>query len=758
MSTYGYLVLAFVLLFSMLTLNAQADSQVLAPPFFSHKSGFYLEEFDLSLSHPDPEVQIYYTLDGSDPDPENLTGTSFRYKNEYAQPPATEPIGQFFYQKYQTYLYTQSIPIVDRTFEPDRMSQISTTFDEKPNYFPKPEPKKTWLNTLINRTNALIHHLNRALNRLVFHYYKYALQERQPKGDKEYIPSLPLFLKNPLEYLFKGTPVRGMAVSAVHGRSPIVSQVFFIGDQYQFSLPIINITVPEKDLFDYDQGIFVAGKKFDDWIISGQADPKLWAGAWPVNWNERQDRQVFLSIFDHNRKFEQMVDIRTHGSGSRRQAMKSIRLQPRKKWHPQGLEFDLFADAQNLGLARVNLRNAGQEYHSTYFTDAANHQIMQGLSFGTQRYRPYLVFINAEFYALLNARDRNDQHYIQQHFALPSKDLDYIKADSIHKLVVKRGDLQGWQDFLDGLRNQDSSSALFYKQVDQEICLESFMDYHIAEIFIAHTDWPYNNLGFWRYKGSPKHPRTADGYTDGRWRWLFFDTDALGHWLGARRDKKKAPKHNTLTWATDEKRENTYLLRTLLTNPQFKQEFILRFADLLNSWFQPARTKSIVRHLETNLAKEMPRHIARWSAPRTMDHWHQAVDDLVYFFEHRPDFQWQHLQEFFDLQGVYTLNLDVHGPGTGQVRVNTLSIGHDPDEDYELTDTSLFFPWSGQYFKNLPLTLEARPAPGYVFSHWQGTGLSTQESRQPILKLKPDTHLQVLAVMVPKNNEHDHVE
>jgi len=39
----------------------------LAEPAFSHASGFYKEDFYLSLSAPDPDAVIHYTLDGSDP-------------------------------------------------------------------------------------------------------------------------------------------------------------------------------------------------------------------------------------------------------------------------------------------------------------------------------------------------------------------------------------------------------------------------------------------------------------------------------------------------------------------------------------------------------------------------------------------------------------------------------------------------------------------------------------------------------------------
>src|SRR5690625_1161290 len=141
--------------------NAAAIAPALIEaPRFSHESGFYAEEFTLSLSHPDENVTIYYTLDGSEPDPENLEGSTYRYKNNYQQPPKEEgqtiEISQdFLYNEYKTHRYEQPIQITDRTYEPDRISQISTTFDEEPDYFPRPKPSNSKPNAAITNVNFL---------------------------------------------------------------------------------------------------------------------------------------------------------------------------------------------------------------------------------------------------------------------------------------------------------------------------------------------------------------------------------------------------------------------------------------------------------------------------------------------------------------------------------------------------------------------------------------------------------------------------
>lgn len=700
---YTLLVLISMWISSFFSYAYAALNHELEPPYFSHESGFYAEEFDLVLSHPDPEVRIYYTLDGSDPDPENLNGSTFRYKNEYAQPPATEPIGEFFYQEYKTHLYTKPLHIVDRTFEPDRMSQISTTFDEKPTYFPKP------------------------------------VAEVDENGKET----------GRMKYLFKGTPVKAVTVTGDNEQqSKIVSKVYFIGDQKDFSLPIINITVPEKDLFDYDEGIFVAGIDYDQWIRTGREIPGAKHHR-PANWKRKGDNILAcLNIFDYGEhQVSQKIDIRLNGEGSRAKSNKSIRVYPRKKYNQNGIQYPIFNDDFLLYFNRIILRNSGNGSSGlTLLSDAAVQKSVQNLNFGTQKYRPYVIFINGEYYGILNARDRVDKFYIKSTFNIPTTSIDFLER----KNTVKHGDNKRWNDFISFLENTNASSENFYDTLCFFIDDNSFLDYYCTELYIANTDWPAKNIGFWRYSGSHKNPLTKDGFTDGLWRWLLFDIDHLGHGWG------KVDK-NMLEFSTAVGNKGypnpewaTFYLRTLLQNSEFKLNFIVRFSDLINTTFTPSRIEAVIRDTEKGIEKEMPRHTARWGAPRNMKVWRQSVDELVDFFKYRPVYQWQHLQDFFELDGLYTLRVDIADELTGKIKVNTLSIGDDPNKGYAVTDTPLFFPWSGQYFQNLPLTLEAVPAQGYRFSHWEifGFKLTEEQKTHSKLEIVPTANLLAKAIMV----------
>src|SRR5699024_6877262 len=260
---------------------------------------FYDKGFTLKHSHPHENVIIYYTLDGSEPDPDNLDGSTYRYKNSYQQPPKEEgqkvEISQdFLYNEYKTHQYDKPIEIKDRTYEPDRISQISTTFDENPDYFPEPEEADHWINDAINQTNRgnkelnrFGRRLNKLGNRAIRKYYKITTGEVRPLGDRQFVAKVPEIDYRKWKYTFKGTPVRAIAVKENEQRrtiSPIATNTYFIGDREEFSLPIVALTVPEKELFDYDEGIFVAGAAEDGW---GQ---RVYAGGPPNTRGPKHDR------------------------------------------------------------------------------------------------------------------------------------------------------------------------------------------------------------------------------------------------------------------------------------------------------------------------------------------------------------------------------------------------------------------------------------------------------------------------------------
>jgi len=167
---------------------------------------------------------------------------------------------------------------------------------------------------------------------------------------------------------------------------------------------------------------------------------------------------------------------------------------------------------------------------------------------------------------------------------------------------------------------------------------------------------------------------------------------------------------NTLELATDPDHPSAIVLRKLLENENFKILFINRFADLLNTLFETSNIKNLIDSLASVIRNDISFETDKWeSSPNS---WEEdgIYGELYPYAEIRPGVVWRHLKEHFNLDGEAALTVEAPPSGKGKIRVNSILI-----EDY---------PWSGSYFTNIPIELEAIPAPGYEFRGWNDTTLS----------------------------------
>ncbi len=632
----------------------QGFESVLNPPQFSHPGGFYHEEFHLTISASQPESTIYYTLDGSEPDPENLQGTSYQYKNSYPQNPNSPP-GNFLTGSFVSNTYEVPIPISNRSSAPDRLTQKSSTFHEVPYYFPA----------------------------------------------------------NPV---FKGTVVRAMEVKAGSIPSEVSTNVYFVHPQgrEKYSLPVISISTSPDNLFDYTAGIYNAGEDFDNWKLANPSASGF--GGSPANYRRRGIEWEYparFCYFDADSSFaglSQEIGFRIHGGYSRQHHAKSLRLYARNRYSESEFAYPFFPDVADESFRRLILRNSGNDRSRTLFRDALIQKVVGELNFETQAYRPAILFINAEYWGIHNIRERYDRQYLERRFGVDPDNIDLLE----HNAVVKEGDNHHYLETLQFIEENDITVDANFAWVQTRIDTDNFIDYQIANIYSGNTDWPGNNVEFWRHRTGAYIPEAPYGL-DGRWRWLAFDMD-FGFGLNP-----SSPGHNTLAFAIEAGNEGypnpdwaTFLLRNLLDNESFRLQFINRFADLLNSHFLPERVISLLNEYKENLSPEIGDHIYRWKNPSSLNVWTSHVNHMRNFVNNRPVNQRAHIRNVFGLHSNTSLTLDVSDPEHGYIRINSIDI-------LPSTPGIAGYPWQGIYFRGVPVEITAIPFAGYQFSHWEGT-------------------------------------
>lgn len=502
-----------------------------------------------------------------------------------------------------------------------------------------------------------------------------------------------------------GAVARAMTVKAAEYRDgrmgPVAARTYFIGERFEpyRVLPVLSVITPEPGFFGYDTGIMVPG-----------ADYFYGVGPYAANymnrgeeWERRARLQYFLP--DGRPVLDQDAGVRIHGGTSRRYALKSMRLYARADYGARYFEYPFFDDRPLHRYKRLKLRNAGQDITHTHFRDGLMSTLMQDSHVDVESFQPVQVFLNGEYWGIINLRERFDRYYVEERYGVAEHHVDIL--DSWFETNTH------FQEFRDLLEESEPGQPDFFSSIAERIDLLSLFDLRIADIYFGR--WDIHHWRLWRDRSR----------NDSKWRWNLWDMDvgmALPNNWGPEWTHFTQPETNYLEpflthyHATMFNRE----LQRILENPAARQLFINRFADHLNTRFRSDRVRELITSYHEMLEPAMADHIDRWRPPSGIESvtaWHGHVAALEAFADQRPGYVRDHLGAFFDLEPV---PVTIGRIGTcGLVAVSTL----DPLE----LDS---FPWSAVYFSGNPVTLKAETGPNCVFNGWEedGNPLSEEES------------------------------
>lgn len=525
----------------------------------------------------------------------------------------------------------------------------------------------------------------------------------------------------PSKPVFKATIVRFRAFNGNEPTSDIVTGTYFINPKAsdKYSLPVISLVTDPSNLFDYNKGIYVKGKFYKELY-----DPAL--QPWELQGNYSQtgrdwEKIAHIDFFDANgvRGFSQNVGIRIHGGATRSFPQKSLRIYARKEYGEKSINYPIFNEqkiwAKNKVAEKFDtllLRNGGNDCYNSLFRDAMMQSLMEYTALDLQAYQPAIAFINGEYWGIYNIRERVDEHYFKSYYNIDEEDLVILEDNGVLD-EGNPGDEQCYHDMVDYIKKNSLENPEHYKYINNLVDTDNLIDYYIAQIFFGNTDWPGNNNRFWR-KRVDYNPDSPYGH-DGRWRWILFDTD-FGFGLYAHSGDYNS---NTLVHATQDDGPDwpnpewsTFLFRNLLSNETFKNKFVNRFADHLNTSFKSERVVERIVDMKNLIEPEIDEHNQRW--PNRWN-WEESINVMLEFAQKRPEKQRNHIVSFFNLQGLSSINLNVSDEKHGYIKINSIDV----NENSPGIKNSVY-PWTGTYFNGIPITITAIPSSGHKFVRWEG--------------------------------------
>lgn len=480
-------------------------------------------------------------------------------------------------------------------------------------------------------------------------------------------------------------------------------------------MPVVSISMTPADLWDYNTGIYVDGP---GWTSD---NPHFGANYW-MDW----EKACHLEMMETTGK--EVVDVNAgisiFGNWSRANPQKSLAIYCRKIYGDDAIKYKIFSERPYDEYNNIVLRNSGNDWNSTMFRDGLMTGLTLGLNMEQQAFRPATVFLNGEYWGIHNIREKINEHMIAQHNDV---DKDSITILENHGTVIMGSANDYWDMFNFASTNNLAIQANYNRMLDW-MDVNSFIDYFASQIYFMNHDWPGNNIRYWK---------TNDA--QGRFRWILYDTDfGMGQY-------NPHPTDNSLEYATTENGSDwpnpqwsTLLLRKLLENTGFRDQFVNRFADLLNSNFRAENVNKAIDLKRDAITDEIANHLKKWYGG-TKDSWLSRVQNVKNFATARPARVFEHMRLKFNFQTQQLITASADSL-QGMIQLNSLKLSS--------------FPWKGHYFPNVPITLTAIPRVGYRFVKWTGV---TANSDKVTITVTPQANMILTAVFESDGNHYQDV-
>ncbi len=521
---------------------------------FSAESGFYAEEFDLTITSAD-EGEIFYTLDGSDP--------------------ATSET---------VIAYTEPVKITSAAERENVVSAVDPILFSA-NY-----------NKVNDSRDGFVWEKELPTNEDVDKCTVIRAAVKKADGSFGTDNAATYFIGSPEEH------IKGIIESCEAAGS---------------SLAVISINMNYDDLFDGENGIYVKGDIFDkaleQYLNEGNRlrDTED-ARSLDANYKQRGrdwERNASLTMLEVTPEgaetvLNQNCGIRVQGNYSRSDYQKGFRLYARKEYGDKNFSYPVFGEdyLNDNGeimdsFKHLVLRAGGNCAFTTKFNDTYWQSLLHETACETKQSRPCVVYLNGEYWGLYVLEEDYNDDYFEDVHGVNKDDVVIYKGDAetykrgytLDEGTIPEGEKESYyfkelNDFFKShsdLKSQENYDE-FVKLVDPD----SVMDYFAVQCWINNKwDWPGKNWSMWKTINVDE----SNEYADGRWRFMFYDMEFGGVSGGGdvrtNTIKEDNYKPNGLL-DMDTNNPAVLCFAYLMTNEGFRTDFYDRLTGLSDGYFE----------------------------------------------------------------------------------------------------------------------------------------------------------------------------
>ena len=443
--------------------------------------------------------------------------------------------------------------------------------------------------------------------------------------------------KLPSSKVDKAVVVRATSRGKDGSFSEVKTGVYFVGygDRPQYKgLPVMSIVTDPEDLFGYEKGIYVTGKAMDDFLVrENEENVTPWDDANYRNRGIEWEREAVMSFFDGDKSLEaqQNVGVRIKGNWSRAYPQKSLNIYARKEYGSSSFDTAFFEE--DIRENAITMFNGGNDA-SCKLEDSLASDLAAGraaaapvskeepLQFSVMRYYPCFLFLNGEYWGIMDLSEKYDKDYIAGHYGVREDNVVMIK--NLELEVGEEEDIGLYDELRYLVYTGEFEKPENYDKFCEAVDIDSFLDYYAFRIYMGNRyDWPARNFALWR----TREVEEGVEYGDCRWRFMLFDVN----------NKSMDPEdldagYDFVAYV----REGDNMFDELMKNPGFEKRFYNRLEELSLSNCSPENVKIVVENRREIMELPMKEWYIRFADDGGLiDMFNAKADDIEEFFVKR---------------------------------------------------------------------------------------------------------------------------
>ncbi len=422
-----------------------------------------------------------------------------------------------------------------------------------------------------------------------------------------------------------GMIVRAIKVDASGNTTGVMSQAYYIGltkDSDYLGLPVISITTDPENLFDYEHGIYVAGKQREDARIQGLS-PEFYANFYNA-WKKPAKIEYYEPTKDKTFELEADINIYNDQHIASRQKGFEISFDKESLSDYSGSTINNFISSD--GKLRLT---TNYEDNDLKIRNVVAAYITEGTDIAVTGYQPCVLFLEGEYWGLYTIRTIVDANYIEQRYGVKGKEIVTHTGNSFNSSFL---------NFYEYATSTNLAVAENYEQIKTMMDVDNFIDYICFNIYLGNSAFHPENGIAWK-------TATADGtgYADGRWRFVCGD---LSNTMYLSADQTPTMDTYLQTWV-----QGDLLFQSLLMNRDFCDQLNKRMKEMSTGIFDAEKCAEKVDAAASLLKKPAMASYSRFNGNLSDTSYSLYTSNIKAYFEERSEYILKYTEELANKGG-----------------------------------------------------------------------------------------------------------